>query len=58
MICFVRSRLWKLTNRISGPAAVGEAAILRDKWVARGLSPDLLRKISYDVFSVKLPAGT
>ena len=49
--------LWKLTNRVSGRAAVSEAAILRDKWQARGLAPEVLRKVSFDVFSIKLPAG-
>ncbi|MFO7638425.1 MAG: hypothetical protein R6X14_03850 [bacterium] len=49
--------MWRLTNRINGPAALVEAKILRDKWAARGLSAELLGKISYDVFSIRLPAA-
>jgi hypothetical protein len=47
--------LWKLTNRISGESAKAEATILRDKWAARGLAPEVLNKVSYDVFGVGLP---
>ena len=47
--------MWKLTNRIEGVSAAMEGTILRDKWAARGLSPELLNNISYDVFGVPLP---
>ncbi|MFO7638502.1 MAG: hypothetical protein R6X14_04240, partial [bacterium] len=46
--------LWKLTNRVSGDSAVGEAAALAAKWVARGLSVELLRRVAYEVFSIRL----
>ncbi|MFO7637759.1 MAG: hypothetical protein R6X14_00420 [bacterium] len=46
--------LWKLTNRVSGDSAVGEAAALAAKWVARGLSPDILHRVAYEVFSIRL----
>ena len=48
--------LWKLTNRISGNSATAEATILRDKWAARGLSPEVLNKVAKNVFDLTLPA--
>jgi hypothetical protein len=48
--------LWKLTNRISGTSATAEATILRDKWAARGLSPEVLNTVSLNVFGLTLPA--
>ena len=47
--------LWSLTNRVSGLAAVNEALILRNKWAARGLALEVLNRISYEVFSIRLP---
>ena len=47
--------MWKLTNRVEGTSAALEGTILQDKWAARGLSPELLNKVSYDIFGVKLP---
>jgi len=47
--------LWKLTNRVSGDSAIGEAAALAAKWLARGLDEGILRRIAYDVFSIRLP---
>ncbi|MFO7676090.1 MAG: hypothetical protein R6X12_07245, partial [bacterium] len=49
--------LWKLTNRVSGDSATGEAAALAAKWLVRGLASEVLRKICYQVFSIRLPAG-
>ncbi|MFO7638693.1 MAG: hypothetical protein R6X14_05290, partial [bacterium] len=46
--------LWKLTNRVSGDSAVGEAAALAAKWLARGLSADILHRVAYEVFSIRL----
>jgi hypothetical protein len=48
--------LWKLTNRISGESAKAEATILRDKWDARGLAPEVLNTVSLNVFGLTLPA--
>ena len=47
--------MWKLTNRIEGDSATAEATILRDKWHARGLSPEVLNSIGKNVFSLTLP---
>ena len=47
--------LWKLTNRVSGDSAIGEAAALAAKWLARGLAEGVLRRIAYEVFSIQLP---
>ena len=46
--------LWKLTNRVSGDSAAVEAAALAAKWVARGLSADILRRVAYEVFSIRV----
>jgi len=43
------------SGRLDRGAGEAEAAILRDEWQARGLSPEVLRKVSFDVFSIKLP---
>jgi hypothetical protein len=47
--------LWKLTNRVSGTAAAMEAKILRDKWAARTLSPEVLDRVAKQVFGITLP---
>jgi len=38
--------LWGITNRVSGPSVADEARALMAKWVARGLSPEVLRKVA------------
>ena len=41
---------------ISGPTLAKEAQVLLEKWQNRGLRPDVLAAIRYDVFSIPAPA--
>ena len=47
--------LWGITNRVSGSSVADEAAALMAKWVVRGLEPEVLRKVAYEVFSIRIP---
>jgi len=51
-------QLFRLSHgrTISGPTLAREAQVLLEKWQARGLRPDVLAAIRYDVFSVPAPA--
>jgi hypothetical protein len=40
---------------ISGPTLAKEAQVLLEKWQNRGLRPDVLAAIRYEVFSVPAP---
>jgi hypothetical protein len=50
-------QLFRLSHgrTITGPTLAREAQVLLEKWQARGLSPDVLAAIRYDVFSVPAP---
>lgn len=50
-------QLWKLSNQqeISGRSLAMAAQVLLDKWAARGLDPDILTAIRYQVFSIGAP---
>jgi len=50
-------QLFRLSHgrTISGPTLAREAQVLLEKWQARGLRPDVLAAIRYDVFSVPAP---
>jgi len=47
-------QLFRLSHgrSISGPTLAREAQVLLEKWAARGLRPDVLAAIRYEVFSV------
>jgi len=51
-------QLFRLSHgrSISGPTLAREAQVLLEKWQARGLRPDVLAAIRYEVFSVPAPA--
>jgi hypothetical protein len=51
-------QLFKLSHgrTISGPTLAKEAQVLLEKWQNRGLRPDVLAAIRYDVFSIPAPA--
>ena len=51
-------QLFRLSHgrSISGPTLAREAQVLLEKWAARGLRPDVLAAIRYEVFSVPAPA--
>jgi len=51
-------QLYRLSHgrTISGPTLAREAQVLLEKWQARGLRPDVLAAIRYEVFSVPAPA--
>jgi acyl-CoA reductase-like NAD-dependent aldehyde dehydrogenase len=51
-------QLFRLSHgrTISGPTLAKEAQVLLEKWSARGLKPEVLAAIRYDVFSVPAPA--
>jgi hypothetical protein len=54
-LCFGRE-LWSLSRKeISGESLALEAAVLIDKWVARGLTEAVLQAIRADVFNVAAP---
>ena len=54
-LCFGRE-MWALTQKdISGEAAAVEAATLIAKWVARGLTTQVLQQIRTGVFNVAAP---
>jgi hypothetical protein len=50
-------QLFRLSHgrTISGPTLAKEAQVLLEKWQARGLRPDVLAAIRYEVFSVPPP---
>ena len=50
-------QLFKLSHgrTISGPTLAKEAQVLLEKWQNRGLRPDVLAAIRYDVFSIPAP---
>jgi hypothetical protein len=50
-------QLFRLSHgrTISGPTLAKEAQVLLEKWQARGLRPDVLAAIRYEVFSVPAP---
>jgi hypothetical protein len=50
-------QLFRLSHgrSISGPTLAREAQVLLEKWQARGLRPDVLAAIRYEVFSVPPP---
>ncbi|MCR4424355.1 MAG: hypothetical protein WHU95_00540 [candidate division WOR-3 bacterium] len=50
-------QLWKLSNQqeISGRSLAMAAKVLLDKWTARGLNPDILTAIRYQVFNIGEP---
>ena len=50
-------QLFRLSHgrSISGPTLAREAQVLLEKWQARGLRPDVLAAIRYQVFSVPPP---
>ena len=50
-------QLFRLSHgrSISGPTLAREAQVLLEKWAARGLRPDVLAAIRYEVFSVPAP---
>ena len=50
-------QLYKLTTQreIAGDSAAIEAQVLLEKWQRRGLDPDVLAKIRFDVFSIPAP---
>lgn len=49
--------LWRLTQQqISGPSLAKEAAVLVDKWKARGLSQAVLEAIRSEVFNIGAPS--
>lgn len=49
--------LWRLTRQqISGPSLAKEAAVLVDKWKARGLSQAVLEAIRSQVFNIGPPS--
>ena len=48
--------MWALTRKeLSGAAMANEAALLIAKWVARGLTTQVLQSIRTDVFNVAAP---
>jgi acyl-CoA reductase-like NAD-dependent aldehyde dehydrogenase len=51
-------QLFRLSHgrSISGATLAREAQVLLEKWQARGLRPDVLAAIRYEVFSVPAPA--
>ena len=51
-------QLFRLSHgrSISGPTLAREAQVLLEKWQNRGLRPDVLAAIRYEVFSVPAPA--
>ena len=51
-------QLYKLTTQreIAGDSAAIEAQVLLEKWARRGLDPNVLAKVRYDVFSIGEPA--
>jgi hypothetical protein len=51
-------QLFRLSHgrTISGPTLAKEAQVLLEKWQNRGLDPDVLAAIRYEVFSVPPPA--
>jgi hypothetical protein len=51
-------QLFRLSHgrTISGPTLAKEAQVLLEKWSARGLKPEVLAAIRYEVFSVPAPA--
>ena len=54
-LCFGRE-MWALSRKdISGESLAIEAAILIDKWTARGLTEAVLQAIRTDVFNVAAP---
>jgi hypothetical protein len=54
-LCFGRE-MWALSRKdISGESLAIEAAILIDKWTARGLTSAVLQGIRTDVFNVGAP---
>jgi acyl-CoA reductase-like NAD-dependent aldehyde dehydrogenase len=50
-------QLFRLSHgrTISGPTLAKEAQVLLEKWQARGLRPDVLAAIRYEVFNVPTP---
>ena len=50
-------QLFRLSHgrTISGPSLAKEAQVLLEKWQNRGLRPDVLAAIRYEVFSVPAP---
>ncbi len=49
--------LWRLIRQqVSGPSLAREAAVLVDKWKARGLSQAILEAIRSEVFSISPPS--
>lgn len=50
-------QLWKLSNQqeISGRSLAMAAQVLLDKWAARGLDPNILTTIRYQVFNIGTP---
>jgi hypothetical protein len=51
-------QLFRLSHgrTISGPTLAKEAQVLLEKWQNRGLRPDVLAAIRFEVFSVPAPA--
>jgi hypothetical protein len=51
-------QLFRLSHgrTISGPTLAKEAQVLLEKWQNRGLRPDVLAAIRYNVFSIPAPA--
>ena len=51
-------QLFRLSHgrSISGPTLAREAQVLLEKWQARGLRPDVLAAIRFEVFNVPAPA--
>jgi len=51
-------QLFRLSHgrTISGPTLAKEAQVLLEKWQNRGLRPDVLAAIRYDVFTVPAPS--
>jgi len=51
-------QLFRLSHgrTISGPTLAREAQVLLEKWQNRGLRPDVLAAIRYNVFSIPAPA--
>ena len=51
-------QLFRLSHgrSISGPTLAKEAQVLLEKWQNRGLRPDVLAAIRFEVFSVPAPA--
>jgi len=51
-------QLFRLSHgrSISGPTLAREAQVLLEKWQNRGLRPDVLAAIRFEVFSVPAPA--